>query len=164
MGSILYLPMAKPEASVIQVLRKAAALLLHSRDYQWGHMGRCNCGFLAQAATEQSPAEIHTAAMAGHGDWSEQLNDYCPTSGYAMDGLIRNLLLTGFEREDLAHLERLSDPQVLSRLQEGRRLLQYNQKDDVVHYLHAWANLLEEQWAAAQPTPSILMTDYDVAN
>jgi len=94
--------------------------------------------------------------MAGQGDWSEQLNDYCPTSGYPMDELISTLLDTGFEREDLVKLERLSDPAILARLAGLNSNLAHNQKDDVLVYLCAWVSLLEDQWATKQPRIVIL--------
>lgn len=145
--------MAKPEIPVIQALRETERRLNQSDAYQWGHMGHCNCGFLAQVVTHQSASEIHGRAMRGHGDWSEQLNDYCPTTGVSLDGLITELIHLGFEREDLKHLERLSDPEVLA-LMPGRGIhLKHNRKEDVVAYLRAWAGLLESQWAATQQPP-----------
>jgi len=144
--------MAKADVRVIEVLRKAIHLLDNSDNYQWGHMGCCNCGFLAQVVTHRSAHEIHAAAMAGRGDWSEQLNDYCPTSGYPMDELISTLLDTGFEREDLVNLERLSEPIILARLTRSNSNLKHNQKEDVLVYLRAWVSLLEEQWAMKQPS------------
>jgi hypothetical protein len=40
--------MAKATPEFIQALRSAIAKLEKSDDYQWGHMGSCNCGYLAQ--------------------------------------------------------------------------------------------------------------------
>ena len=37
--------MAKHTPSVIQLLRSTVQELQISTDYQWGHMGSCNCGF-----------------------------------------------------------------------------------------------------------------------
>lgn len=142
--------MAKASEQVIEALRQAVTLLKTSEKYQWGHMGCCNCGFLAQAVTRRSARDIHAVAMTGHGDWSEQLNDYCPTSGYPMDELIAMLLEAGFEREDLALLERLSDPVILSHIPQERSL-RHNNKEDVLTYFRMWIALLEEQWIGRQP-------------
>ncbi len=49
--------------------------------------------------------------MQRYGDWNEQLNDYCPTSGFPMDELISEMMNFGFDRDDLKNLERLSDKQ-----------------------------------------------------
>lgn len=129
----------------IEVLRKVAKKIESSNAYQWGHMGLCNCGFLAQEITMLTKEEIHRRAMQRHGDWSEQLNDYCSTSGLPMDDLIYELLAFGFTREELSHLEKLSDPTVLNALPPGQRNLKHNVKKDVVVYLITWATNLEEK-------------------
>lgn len=135
--------MAKLTIHVIEALRATANHLALTRDYQWGHMGACNCGYLGQQVTRLDKAEIHRRALQRSGDWNEQLNDYCPASGLPFDDIISELLAFGFDIDDLKHLERLSDPAVLSSLPPGRHLTQ-NIKDDVILYLQAWANLLEE--------------------
>lgn len=129
----------------IEVLRKVAKKIESSSTYQWGHMGLCNCGFLAQEITMLTKEEIHRRAMQRHGDWSEQLNDYCPTSGLPMDDLISELLAFGFTREELSHLEKLSEPTVLNALPPGQRNLKHNVKKDVVVYMTTWATNLEEK-------------------
>jgi hypothetical protein len=64
-----------------------------------------------------------------------------------MDLLISEMLEAGLDREDLVHLERLSDQAVLRKLPAGERNLRHNYRDDVVRYMMAWAALLEEQLA-----------------
>jgi hypothetical protein len=54
--------------------------------------------------------------MEGNGDWNEQLNDYCPTSGLRMDRVIEQIINAGFDIHDLKNLERLSDPVILNAL------------------------------------------------
>lgn len=137
--------MAKITFELIQALRNTARQLETSTFYQWGHMGLCNCGFLAQQVTALTKEEIHTRAMQGHGDWTEQLNDYCPSSGLPMDDLISALLDFGFSRQDLAHLEKLAAPAVLQALPAHRRYLKHNLKEDAVLYLNTWAALLESE-------------------
>jgi hypothetical protein len=136
--------MANARFELIQALRTTAQKIEHNSSYQWGHMGLCNCGFLAQQITSLSKDEIHRRAMQRHGDWSEQLNDYCPTSGLPMDDLIDQLVNFGFTPEELRHLERLSDKAVLQRLPIEKRYLSHNIKADVIVYLNAWATMLEE--------------------
>ena len=130
--------------SVILAIRKTADRLSHDERYQWGHMGACNCGFLAQEVTKMSKDAIHRCAMAGNGDWSEQLHDYCPNSGLKMDQLISELIAFGFDRDDLKHLERLSDTSITSR-NPTVRVLHFNVKADVTAYMKWWADLLEEE-------------------
>lgn len=140
--------MAKASINIIQALRKTIGNLDNGSSYQWGHMGSCNCGNLAQVITNLDKAEIHKSAMRRHGDWNEQLIDYCPTSGLPIDHIIDEMLAYGFTREDLAHLEKLSDPKILKHLPSDKKYLQQNSKIDVVLYLKTWANVLEDELLA----------------
>ncbi len=137
--------MAKPSVELIQALRNTAKRLAKAPDYQWGHMGSCNCGFLAQEITRLSKHQIHSRAMQRYGDWNEQLNDYCPTSGLLMDDLISQLLDAGLDIDDLKNLEKLSDKSILNNLPSGKKHLSKNSKNDVVAYIIAWADLLENE-------------------
>lgn len=143
--------MAQATIQVIEALREAATRLEYSQGYQWGHMGNCNCGFLAQVVTGQSAPAIHQAAMQGYGDWSEQLNDYCPSTGLGITAVIDQLIAFGFERDDLAHLERLTGPIVIATFPESGKFLCHNNKKDVIEYYRRWALCLETEWASAQP-------------
>jgi len=133
--------MAKSTLLLFGALRATARQLEKSSHYQWGHMGSCNCGFLAQEITKLSKSEIHSRAMQRYGDWNEQLNDYCPTSGLPFDNIIDELVRAGLDIDDLKHLERLSDAAILSTL--GTDCLRHNQKEDVIAYLLAWAEKME---------------------
>lgn len=137
--------MAKASVAVIQALRKTVENLEKGATYQWGHMGSCNCGNLAQVITNLDKAEIHKSAMRRHGDWNEQLIDYCPTSGLPIDHIIDEMLAFGFSREDLAHLEKLSDPKILISLPADKKYLKHNLKSDVILYLKTWGLVLEEE-------------------
>ena len=133
--------MAIPSLKLIYTIRKTARKLATNAPYQWGHMGSCNCGHLAQQITQVSKADIHQFAMDGEGSWADQSRAYCPTSGFPMDLLISAMLDYGLEIQDLEHLEKLSDPTVLKSI--GSRLLRFNQRKDVILYMEAWANILE---------------------
>jgi hypothetical protein len=137
--------MAQARIHIIEALRNTATTLESSTQYQWGHMGACNCGFLAQEVTKLRKDEIHSRAMEKHGDWNEQLNDYCPTSGFRIDDLISEMLAFGFDADDLKHLEKLSDPKILRALPVLERNLKNNIKSDVVKYLNVWTRQLEEE-------------------
>ncbi len=143
--------MARASIKVIKALRNTIKNLKSGAPYQWGHMGTCNCGNLAQEVTRFSKSEIHAFAMQRHGDWNEQLNDYCPSSGLSVDLMIGELVGAGFTLEDLMHLERLSDPQVLKAISPAKRgQLHKNNREDVVLYLETWVGILEETWANNQ--------------
>jgi hypothetical protein len=138
--------MAQSTLSVIHALRDTAQRLAAQAPYQWGHMGSCNCGHLAQTVTKLTKGEIHARAMQRYGDWERQITDYCPTSGLPIDETIDEMLDLGFTRQDLTHLERLADPAIYMAIPfERRNALRHNQRDDVVLYLRTWADLLEHQ-------------------
>lgn len=147
--------MAKASLELITILRKTADAIESSTSYQWGHMGSCNCGFLAQEITHLRKEEIHSRAMQGHGDWTEQLNDYCPTSGLLMDDLISNMFSFGFDMDDLKHLERLSDKKILETIPFEERHLKHNVKGDAIKYIKAWAMLLENELLATVKLPDL---------
>lgn len=140
--------MARSSVELVQAIRQTAQRLSKGDNYQWGHMGSCNCGHLAQTITRYSKGTIHGAAMWRHGDWREQLRDYCPQSGLPMDQIIDQMLDFGLSTDDLTHLERLSHPGVLEALPPKRRNLTHNVREDVVLYLYTWAMLLEEELVA----------------
>jgi len=137
--------MAKPTAKLINALREAANKIENGGNYQWGHMGSCNCGHLAQEITSMTKAEIHQYAMRRYGDWTEQSQDFCENSGMTFDLIISEMIAAGLELQDIRHLEKLSDKKVLKQFSLEERNLHYNKKEDVAKYMHAWAKLLEEK-------------------
>lgn len=136
--------MAIANPTLVQAIRAAAKKIKQGSDYEWGHMGKCNCGHLAQQLTKLSKAEIHNYAMLKSGDWSEQVLDYCPTSGLLMDQLISTMLDAGLDRTDLMELEKLSSLSVLQNIPKERGYLNFNVKEDVTLYMETWAKQLEE--------------------
>lgn len=137
--------MATASYLLSNALRKAALNLKNDKPYEWGHMGNCNCGHLAQTLLNINKGDIHKYAMEKNGDWNEQLNDYCPTSGLLMDKLIWNLLQTGLSLEDIMDLEYLRNILIVSKINPNLKPLVSNNRQHVIAYLDAWANLMEEE-------------------
>jgi hypothetical protein len=133
--------MATPNLDLIRALRVTADRLAGDTTYQWGHMGMCNCGHLAQAITGLTPAEIHDSALEREGDWEQQARDYCPTSGQLIDHVLAAMFSLGLYRDDIRDLEKLAGNDVVRRM---GRYPKHNRRDDVVDYMRAWADLLEE--------------------
>lgn len=123
--------MARPNPELIDALRRTARKLAEGAPYQWGHMGGCNCGNLAQELTRMTRDQIHQYAMQRYGDWNEQVADYCDTSQLPFDVIINQMLGAGLALEDLKHLEKLDDREILARLPLERRFLKHNYRDDV---------------------------------
>ena len=138
--------MATPNFRLIEALRKTAQKLENNVPYQWGNMGSCNCGNLAQELTNYTKAQIHEYALQSRsGDWSEQTDAYCPASKLPLDWVIDAMLDAGLTQTDLKNLERLSDQKILRRFPYNDRFLKHNLRKDVIRYLHAWADLMEEE-------------------
>lgn len=134
-------------APLVVALRTVADRLAAGAPFQWGHMGHCNCGHLAQVVTRRTAAEIHQSAILRRtGEWSEYANDYCP-SGALIDDIFEDLLALGMTRQDIAHLEDLSDPAVVAVV--GRGHLRRNDRQDAIDYFRAYADLVERR----QPVP-----------
>ena len=139
--------MATANPQFISALEKTIFKLSNGSPYQWGHMGACNCGNLAQELTKLEKSEIHRYAMERYGDWNQQLVDFCPTSGYPMDLMISRMLEFGLSIDDLSHLERLSDPKILSAMPfERRNSISKNSKEDVIYYMKTWSEILRTAW------------------
>ena len=142
--------MAIPSLKIIDALHKTANQIKNGSRYEWGHMGSCNCGNLAQTVTSFSRAEIQKYAIEKRGDWNEQLIDYCPTSGFPMDLIIEKMIDFGFSKQDLRHLEWLSDTEIVNEVLKDKSIshLSRNSKSDTILYMKTWANLLEDKLVA----------------
>jgi hypothetical protein len=153
--------MARATVDLISALRRTAQRLSGDVSYQWGHMGMCNCGLLAQSITGLAGAEIHQSALVREGDWEQQANDYCPTSGNLIDAVLAAMFDLGVTRDDIRHLEKLSDSAVLRRV---GRYLRFNKREDVVLYMHTWADLLEESLVAPSDQSKIKNFEFQMKN
>jgi hypothetical protein len=85
--------------------------------------------------------------MRRYGDWTEQSLDYCNRSGMTLDLIISTMLEAGLELRDIRNLEYLADNYILKRIPLEKRELRHNKKEDVITYMNAWAELLEEKVA-----------------
>ncbi|MDX1902837.1 MAG: hypothetical protein SFU27_01665 [Thermonemataceae bacterium] len=143
--------MAKANLELIRALRRTAEKLEKGAKYQWGHMGSCNCGNLAQELTHYTKEQIHAYALESRmGDWADQTSAFCGESKLPLDMVISTMLEAGLDTDDLIHLERLSDEKVLKRIPQTQlRELQKNKREDVIIYLKAWSDLLEEDFLAS---------------
>jgi hypothetical protein len=142
--------MAFATLQLVNALRTTANKLAQGNVYQWGHMGSCNCGNLVQTITHFTKEEIHRFAMERKGDWSEQVLEFCPTSGYPMDMIIQKMMEMGLTRNDLIHLEHLSDQRVLQQIPLEKRYLNKNSKEDTILYMHTMANMIESELAVEE--------------
>jgi hypothetical protein len=147
--------MARANVELIRALRATAARLQLGAPYRWTHMGACNCGHLAQTVTRLDAEDIRRYALERAGEWAEQVLEFCPASGYPMDAILSALFELGLTHQDLAHLEKLTSPEILRRLPaEVRTRLSYRERDHVVLYMKTFADLLDEELSAASAAGS----------
>lgn len=142
--------MATASKELVLALRETAQRVSEGAAYQWGHYGHCNCGHLAQTLTGRSPHELQRRATATVGEWRDQAQEHCPTSGAPLAEVIGEMLGAGLSIDDIVSLETLDHPRVLERLPDGRRHLRRNHREDLVLYLHVWADLLGEELSPAE--------------
>jgi len=135
---------ARSSRTLIDALRTTAAGLAAGAEYRWTHLGMCNCGQLAQTVTGLSREEIRRMALEKPGEWADQAREYCPASGYPIDHVIGEMIRLGLTRDDVAALEKLSAPEVLRHLPIEERMLDFRDREHVVRYMNAWADLLEQ--------------------
>lgn len=136
--------MAQNNPVLIDALRVTADRLVSGARYEWGHMGRCNCGHLVQTLTQKSDYEIVESIDFAMAEWSEHAQDYCANTGHKVDNLFLALQQMGFGYQDVIHLENLSDQRVLNRLGE-QTYLRRNCREDAVLYMRTLAEMLAEE-------------------
>ncbi len=138
--------MAKANWRLVQILRLTADRIEDTRDYHWAHVGKCNCGHLAQTITGLTSSDLfQRASEDALSEWTEYAKDYCPQTGQPLEEIISAMLEAGLERRDLHRLEYLSDARVLAALPGGMRYLRRYRPADVALYMRTWAKLLEEE-------------------
>ncbi len=141
--------MAKSSSELVNALRETAHRLHSGVTYEWGHMGRCNCGHLVQTITDMTDLEIAQSVDFDLNEWTEYAKDYCDGTGHKVDDLFGTLHNVGFYYYDVIHLENLSNKAVLDRLNtdDSRRPthLRRNDVHDVTQYMMTLADMLEEE-------------------
>lgn len=137
--------MAHANLPLIEALRETARRLRNGAYYAWGHHGGCNCGNLLQVVTKLSKEEILNYAHTAPGEWTELAEESCSVTSVPLNLLMTELQKLGLTPTDIHNIEYLEDRKVLEHLPGGFRWLKRNQREDVILYFEAMADLLEEQ-------------------
>ena len=166
--------MAYASTRLVVALRETAARLAREDVvYRWASFAHCNCGHLAQTITGLGPNEIQRRAMRREGDWGRQALDVgsrrfpdfdfgdrpaldegawepenvgaCQVTGAPLDEVLERMYALGLTADDVGHLERLSSPDVRRKLGNNTVHFAHSERENVVAYLSAWADLLEER-------------------
>ncbi len=137
--------MAHANLPLIEALRETARRLRNGVYYAWGHHGGCNCGNLLQVITKLTKEEILQYAHTAPGEWTELAEESCSVSAVPLNMLMTELQKIGLTPTDIHNIEYLEDRKVLEKLPGGFRWLKRNQREDVILYFEAMADLLEEE-------------------
>ena len=121
--------------------------------YEWNDRTRCNCGIVARLITQTNATELGNRLPPIYDNgvfrptWAAMIEAHCPASGMAQNEILRTLLDAGLRREDFPHLEQLSHPRIMARMEPHRRTkrpVSCWRKSDVIAYLRGWATGIEE--------------------
>ena len=137
--------MAKATKQLVDALRKSAERIKTGEGYEWGHVGRCNCGHLVQSVTGKTSSEIIKSFGPVLDEWTEHANDYCSSTGMSVQIMLDDLADIGFYSEDVRNLEYLNDRTVLNHPDIKNRHLKHNNHKDVALYMSTMAELLENE-------------------
>jgi hypothetical protein len=135
--------MPKKTPELITALRETAVKLRTAKDYEWGHMARCNCGHLVQTITRKSDKEIVRMVEFQLDEWTEYARNICAGTSRTAENLFLALRDVGFDYDDVVHLEYLSDQRVLSHM-GNHRIWRHNDPLDVSEYMETLAEMLED--------------------
>ena len=67
---------------------------------------------------------------------------YFESSGLPVDDLIKKILKTGIRIDEIAHLEWLTDPNIIRYIPSDKKPLCYKKKEDLIYYLETWRSIL----------------------
>lgn len=121
--------------------------------YEWNDRTRCNCGVVARQVMRTSAADLGRLLPPIYEQgvfrptWSAMTETYCPDSGLTRNDVFARLLEAGLRPCDFSHLEELSHPAILARMEPLRRVkgpVRRSRKSDVIAYLRSWASGIEE--------------------
>lgn len=115
------------------------------RDGDWGQQATDNARIRAQLPPAFPEPDYGDRPALDEGAWEPENVGACTTTGTPLDVIFDQLTDLGLEPEDVGHLERLSDPAVRRRLGTNTTDFLHYRRDNVVAYLTAWADLLDEQ-------------------
>ncbi|MEM7435009.1 MAG: hypothetical protein AAF436_07645, partial [Myxococcota bacterium] len=79
------------------------------------------------------------------GAWEPFNVGACQVTGAPLDDVFAELYALGLTASDIGSLERLGDAAVRRRLGTSTKKFAHHDRRNVVAYLHAWADLLEDQ-------------------
>lgn len=124
----------------IEVLKKALDMLNNGFEYNFTDVDRCNCGVVLKAAGLTS-AEINETESLYSYTYFTNIG-HCSVTGMPFCKVQAMFIQLGFTKNDIINLEKLSDETILSK---AGNLKNYANKNNLIKYLTAWIEILEEE-------------------
>lgn len=140
------------KTELINALRKTAQDLREgTKKYNWWSASSCNCGCLARNVGNTTIEDIRQHI---HAAWS----DTCAITGIEMNVVVSRLIAIGMSKEDIYNLEILGDEKILTEsvlskdgFDSSLPMRKYRDKNHVIAYMDAWANILEREGQPQYP-------------
>lgn len=162
-----------------QKLIKALKLVINNlkndtANYEWNHQSTCNCGLVAQAITNLSQHELAELSHSMFDEldkkykdnksttisWQLAVKEYCPLTGEPLKDILKKLFQNGLTKEDMVHLEYMTNPAILKK--SGIRVSKFpyfgkfvgsffpikdyhSKQQNLILYLQAWVSILENE-------------------
>lgn len=164
------------KTKLITALRLAAtAIETRSFAYDYARNTTCNCGVLYCAIAGKSAEDLRLKLprVGNPTNWRKLAGEHCPITGVPTNEIFRTLTETGLTAQDIGELEECGNEKVLSRLNvklapapknmlekwlnrmgKNRTFAHYRDRDFVVKYMRAWADLLVEDGRLDVISPS----------
>lgn len=121
------------------------------REYSWSEASTCNCGILTRNISNLTYKQLRD--MIEESDmnicdnsalWSNKIT--CTVTNAPLQEVFKKMYEVGLTKEDIIHLERLSDSKILSLtnidISQGDY---YMRKENVLLYFRAWLRILERE-------------------
>lgn len=110
----------------------------------WAEQARTIAPAASGAGLDVAHLEYGDRPALDEGAWEPEDLMACPVAERSMSAIFAELLAAGLEPGDIGALERLDDPAVRRRLGTGTSDFLHSDRKNVVAYLQAWAEILEE--------------------
>ncbi len=123
--------------------------IVHQQD--WGQQARAYGQTPDYAATHPAQPDYGDRPALDEGAWEPENVGACTLTGMSLDIVFDTLQGFGLETADFQHLERLSNPDVRRRLGTNTVDYPHYERDNVIAYLRAWADLLEDELETLEP-------------
>ena len=121
-------------------------------DYRWDDQRSCNAGLLAQSVMNTDREGIGTLLYKSEvgASWGGSFHPYgvdtCSITGFPLNEIFDTLTKTGFTKNEIDNLEQLND-KIICKKANIKILAENDQKvikDNVIKYITAWIEIIEE--------------------